>query len=77
MHESRQLSLSNRNQITETLLNCKQGTGQFISRQFISHPFILRQVTATAELGLGSGLLSGLGLGFGCVCMVDVDQLRS
>ena len=68
MHESRQLSLSNRNQITETLLNCKQGTGQFISRQFISHSFILRQVTAAAELGLGSGSLFGL---------VDVDQLKS
>ena len=29
----------------------KMGTGQFISRQFISLPFVLRQVTVTAGLG--------------------------
>ena len=38
------------------------GTGQFISRQFISRPFILTQDTATVELGLGSWLVFGLGL---------------
>ena len=40
-----------------------RGNGQFIWRQLISRLFILRQVAATAEIGIESGLLFGLGLG--------------
>ena len=40
----------------------KRGIRQFISQQFISRPFILRQVTAALKLGLELGLRCGLRL---------------
>ena len=53
----------------------KLGTGQLISRHFISRPFVLMQVTATRELGLGSGLVFGSGFRLGLGLWVSWDEM--